>query len=406
MIIDIVRLPRRLAQFKREASINSEEIITFPISSINRIFGYNTYNDDEFIGIGSVHKVLTGKYTPFRYKFIEPTKYGIAEYFVMTESPIDIRFPIRSKRVYLYCPWVTLTNMQTLQVRKFIIWNGVKDLIRFEVEDSVNDVPIESVLANELRLFASLHGRPDIVKDLENYPDPKNVLISEEKMDGTEAAEQLATLGSNIKAYNELTIGQDPYYWPDASDAFRGIDLPQVWTDTTLVQSCSLLNHFMFGKCSIWDIRHLFGMQYDTHAFQRIFNENPLDPLTELCIDYDQNPDLFAVLKYIEHLSYSEFALNIDQNGLCNVELYNPYDPFIKIPFDTSKHQDILSKIVSSLKNGFKRFEGACIVKSWSEETYITIKYAGKTEKYYFDLVAAALGSRSLIRDYSDGMFS
>ena len=198
MIVDIVQLPRRLSRFNRHAEINSEEVFGFPISMISRIYGYQPYNDDDFIGVGSRHKVLTGKHTPFRYKIIEPTKHGIAEYFVMTESPIDIRLPFRSSRVRLFCPWVTITDPATLEVRKFIIWNGVKDLIRYEVEDSVRDVPVELVIANEIRNFARLHARPDVESTVDCYPSLDDNLVSEVKYDEQHPVELLTPLNISV----------------------------------------------------------------------------------------------------------------------------------------------------------------------------------------------------------------
>ena len=406
MIVDIVQLPRRLSRFNRHAEIISEEVFGFPISLISRIYGYQPYNDDEFIGVGSKHQVLTGKYTPFRYKIIEPTKHGIAEYFVMTESPIDIRCPFRSSRVKLFCPWVTITNPVTLEVRKFIIWNGVKDLIRYEVEDSVRDVPVELVLANEIRNFARLHGRQDVEQSVDEYPELDDNLVSEVKYDDNASVDMLTTLGANIKAYKEATELAEPFYWPDATEIFRGINLPKKWTDATLLKSCTLINHVIYGTTTIGDIRHLFGIAYDAHAFQRVFNDGDLNPYTELDISGNNDPDLFQILKYIESLCYSEFVIEVDNNGVCNLTLYNPYDPFIKLKADTTKFASLLKGIVAALKHGHPDLESTYIARSWASEAYITIKHGGKTDRYFFDLISATLGSRSLIKDYDGNLFN
>lgn len=406
MIVDIVQLPRRLSRFNRHAEINSEEVFGFPISLISRIYGYQPYNDDEFIGVGGRHQVLTGKYTPFRYKIIEPTKHGIAEYFVMTESPIDIRCPFRSSRVKLFCPWVTITNPVSLEVRKFIIWNGVKDLIRYEVEDSVRDVPVELVMANEIRLFSRLYGRPDVGQLVDEYPDLDDNLVSEVKYDDNDSVDMLTTLGSNIRAYKEATELAEPFYWPDATEIFRGINLPKKWTDATLLKSCTLINHVIYGATTIGDIRHLFGIAYDAHAFQRVFNDADLNPYTELGISGDDDPDLFQVLKYVERLPYSEFVLEVESSGSYSLRLYNPYDPFITIQTDTTKFKPLADGILKALKHGRKQFESACIARSFGEEAYITIKHGGKTDRYFFDLISAALGSRALIKDYNGNLFN
>ena len=406
MIVDIVQLPRRLSRFNRHAEINSEEVFGFPISMISRIYGYQPYNDDDFIGVGNKHKVLTGKYTPFRYKFIEPTRHGIAEYFVMTESPIDIRCPFRSSRVKLFCPWVTITNPATLEVRKFIIWNGVKDLMRFEIEDNVRDVPVELVIANEIRTFSKLHARPDVESTVDEYPALDDNLVSEVRPDDADSVGMLTTLGANIRAYREATEMSEPFYWPDATEIFRGINLPKKWTDQTLLQSCTLINHFIYGATTVGDLRHLFGLAYDAHSFQRVFNDSDLSPYTELDIDGNNDPDLFQVLKYVETICYSEFVLEVDNNGVYNFRLYNPYDPFIQVKADTTKIAPMLDGISASLRHGYKDLEHACIARSWGSETYITIKHGGKTDRYYFDLISAELGSRSLIRDYDGNLFN
>ena len=412
MICDIVCLPRRLKQFSHSATINSELTLCLPISCISRMFGFNDYHDDVYIGVGSHNRVLTGKYTPFRYKFIEPTKYGIAEYFVMTESPIDIRCPFRSKHVKLYCPWVTVTNTNTFKTRKFIIWNGVRDLIRFEIEDSVNDVPIEMVIRNELKNFAILHDRPDLVSSMENGLSINETLISEETNSRDIKLDHLVILGSNIRAFEECTNGMDPCHCPDAIEIFRGWGMlpEQKYLKLAPLNSCTLINHFVYGAQSLGDLRHLFGMNYDAHPFQRNFNVGPLDPYTELSIDSDSNPDLFGVMKYIEHLSYSELSINHTKaNGVdtCDVFVYNPYDPLMRVPkVDQSLSNEVISNISGPLTKVYGDFTFVNIRRSWADEIYITIESNGKTEHYYFDLVSAALGSRTFIRDYDGHLFS
>lgn len=412
MICDIVCLPRRLKQFNHDATINSELTISLPISCITRIFGFNNYNDDSYVGVGSIHKVITGKHTPFRYKFIEPTKYGIAEYFVLTETPIDIRCPIRSRRVKLYCPWVTITDPNTFKVRKFIIWNGVRDLIRFEVEDSVHDVPIEMVIRNELKNFAMLHDRPDLIESIESGSNNRETLISEESNSRDVNLDHLVMLGSNILAFDELSNVTDPCHCPDAIEIFRGWEmLPnQQHLKLAPLNSCTLINHFVYGAQTLGDLRHLFGMNYDAHPFQRNFDLRPLDPYTELSIDSATDPDLFGVMKYIEHLDYSEFSINhIKANGVatCEIFIYNPYDPLLRVPkIDEAISKEVWNNIAGPLDRVYGDFTSVNIRRSWSDEIYITIESKGKTDHYYFDLVSAELGSRTFIRDYDGHLFN
>ena len=410
MIVDIVSLPRRLAHIKRaDEQVDSQQISSLPISCLSREYGYWQPHDDSFICVGSVHPVITGKDAVFRYKFIEPTKCGIAEYFVVTPSPIDIGRPMFTKNVQLVCPWVTLVDPKTMRTRKFIIWNGVYSLIHFETEDSILDFPVEAVMLNELRNLARLHDRPDLLEFLSNYPsDYKDVLISEERPDGSMDVDQLAMLGSNIEAYNSMTDFDDPCHWCDISDVFRGIDLPNMYTDKSPLKGCSFLHHVLYGSTTIKEVAHLFGMSYDVHAFQRNFNDARLDKLVELSIHQDDNPDIFEILKCAERIPYEEYFLDFNEKGECELNLRNHYDPRLKVPVPT-KDPDIakLSYTIRDLINhGFKGYKRAAVIKSWSSEVYITIlPESGKLISYYFDLVSASLGSRSLIRDYDGHLF-
>lgn len=407
MLVDIVQLPRRLKDFKRNASISSVIALSYPMTYLAREYGYWEPNDNDFLCLGGTHRLILGKDALFRYKFIEPTKTGIAEYFVLTSSPIDIMHPIGNKRTRLFCPWVTMTDPQTLRVRKFIIWNGVFELMHYETEDSVDDVPIEAVIANEIRNQAILHNRPDITTGLENYPkDWKHVLISEEKFDDTSAVDNLLTLGANIQAYNNITVNEAMYYQPDLLDIFRGVNLPTTWADTTPLQHCTFLSHVLHGSTTIGDIRHLFGMHYDTHAFQKFFNTHELDPYTEISIHSNSNPDLFGVLKLVEKVPFSEFAIRINETEVTPI-VYNQYDPHVGV--DQTKVKiapELISKIVTELKQYCSALKKAEIVRSWGEEIFITIQKQDDTvEKYYFDLISAAIGNRALIRDYCGQMF-
>lgn len=408
MIVDIVELPRRLKQFRRKnASITSEDTLCLPMPCLNRDVGYWIPDDSQYMLIGGIHRVVTGRDTPFRYKFIEPTKYGIAEYFVMASSPIDIMFPLRSKNVNLICPWITLVNTKTLKTRKFILWNGIAELIRHETEE-VNDVPVEAVLINEARNTARIHDRADLLESLKEYPDLSEFLISEETPGKDDDLDSLATLGANIVAYNNMVVNDQPYYWCDIGDIFRGVTFPTKWTDINVVKGCTLLNHFLYGRSSINDIRHMFGMTYDMHAFQRLFRDNVLDPFTELSIDSNEDVDLFGILKYIERLPYSEFRITVDNNGKANLSLFNPYDSIVRVPKDNiGDINEIVGHIGKELQCGYPSLVSADIVRSWGEEVYITIKNSsGKTHRFYFDLVSASIGSRALVRDYEGNWFN
>lgn len=409
MIVDIVELPSRLRSIKRCHEVVASEIpVGLPICALASITGYWEPTDEPWTAIGGVHPVITYRDALFRYKFIEPTKYGLAEYFVMTSSPIDILHPLRTSKVNLVCPWVTLTDTTTLKVRKFILWNGIFELMHYETEDTIIDVPVEAVMINELRTLAKLHDRPDLLEVLSKYPDYKNILISEETVDGDVPLDSLLMLKSNMEAYTSMCVNDEPYYWPDIMDVLRGVTLPNVPlpdSDKFPIRGCTLLSHFIHGPVLMSEIRHLFGMTYDTHAYQRPFNTAPLKDDTELSIYEGEASEKFDVLKYVERLPYSEFELTIERaNKTGTIRVFNPYDPFVDVgpvilENDTTK---LISKIVDRSLESFPDAEKIVIISSYSDEVYITTLTAGGTKSCsYYDLVSASLGSRNLIRDYN-----
>lgn len=413
MIIDIVKLPRRLKQFKRGV-IDSRGEFSMPLPCINRSCGYWEPDDTHFVPVGSKHELVTGKDALFRYKFIEPTKFGIVEYFVLTGTPIDVRNPFRFKNILLYCPFFTLTDTNTMLTRKFIIWNGVFELLHFETEDSITDVPVEAVTANEMKNilnFCNVHKLDGVDRPLDNlidtihkYPDYKNVLITELKPSNADI-EQLLMLGSNFNAYTNLFVLDEPYYWPDVTDIFRHVEIPVTCENISPVRSCTLLSHFVYGSIRMNDIKHLFGLNYDTHAFQRWFNPELLDSDTIISIE-EPNSKLFEVLSYVENLPYSEFELTFDCNGLYNIKLYNQYDPTmtLKCPKELDSSVCELGRM---LRRHFPDAVHISVVRSWGEEVYITIKRSNdRVQKFYFDMLSLIIGSRSIVRDYNGHMFT
>ena len=411
MLVDIVPLPRRLNQFaRRSASIDSSQIIGLPISLLNRVYGYWEPDDSSCMGVGGKHVVITGKDALFRYKFIEPTKSGIVEYFVLTASPLDVLSPNRTQNVRLYCPCVTLTDTKadtfSMITRRFILWNGVFDLIHFEVEDNVNDVPAEAVIVNEIRNLGRMFGRSDLTELVKEHPDYKNVLISEVKPEDN-TLEQLMTLWSNVNAYNEMAAVADPCHLCDITDVLRGINVPVQLTDIAVLRNSLVLQHFLYGSCTFADLKHLVGMNYSTHSFYRWFNTEKLDDFIELSIYSDDYPDLFDILKYIESLPYSEFSIAVNKDGLCDVMLYNQYDCSMLPRECKPEFKQAVSEKLLPIVRKMKDVESISLVRSWSEEVYITIKKdSGSSKKFYFDLLSASIGSRSLIRDYDGHLFS
>ena len=149
MIDDIVILPRRLKQFKYNAHVSSEQVCCPPISNIDRLVGYESPNDDVFIEAGTRMSLPTGVDTWFRCKLIENTRNGIVEYFCISRSPLDIFRIKRSSKTLLYCLWVSIIDPVTFKRRKYVLWEHVRALMRYEVEDNVADVPIEAVIADD-----------------------------------------------------------------------------------------------------------------------------------------------------------------------------------------------------------------------------------------------------------------
>ena len=410
MIDDIVVLPRTLKQFKREASVSSETMVTLPLSAIPRYSGFESPNDEDWVCFGSTMRVPTGKHTWFRFKIVENTPIGIVEYFCLTESPVDFYNPRKSIKLKIHCPWLTITDSRHLKVKKFVLWRHIIELTRYETEDSVIDSPVEAVIANEIRAFAQIYGCEHFYKELTHYPtDFKNVLVSELKSKSEEdGLDTLCTLESNIRAY--LQNDDDlpfPMFEPD--DIWRGISLPKRWTNTDMLRYCSVLPFLQFGAITLGEIAHLFSPCYQLHAFQRGFAQPVLNEMTILNIPANDTTELFTIIKYAEGLPYSEFELRITKTD-CGLKVYNPYDLRLlkkTASVEASQSTAETDNIRRLILERFPNLSQMLLVRSWSEEIYITVTYAdGKTDMFYYDMSVAALCDRSLIRDYNGCMFA
>lgn len=412
MIDDIVVLPRTLKQFNREATVSSELLLTLPISAITREVGYESPCDDDWVKFGGTTEVITGKDTWFRFKIVENTQAGIAEYFCLTESPIDFYNPRNSSKLKIYCPWLTVTNRKTFKTRKFILWRHIFELIRYETEDNVIDAPIEAVIANEIKNFASIYGCDHFMRELEYYPsDYKNVLISEAHpnfTEGSDALDTLTMLGSNIRSYLS-NYDMMPFSMFEPDDIFRNLHLPKQWTDYSVIRDCSVLPYLQFGTLTLGEIAHLFSPRYQLHSFQRGFSQPSLDPWTVLDIPSEDKQQLFTIIKYAEEIPYGEFELSIDSKG-CSLKVYNPYNmgPFFgNQPIGLMKSCETETKaILTDVSTGFPQFKRMTLARSWSEEIYITVTNNDESvERFYYDMSVASTCSRSLIRDYNGNMF-
>ena len=410
MIDDIVLLPRRLRQFKRDAKVSSELMCSPPLSCITRLVGYEVPDDTLVIPFGTGMNVPTGIDTWFRFKLIENTISGIVEYFCLSESPVDIFNIKKSKRTKVYCIWVSLTDPFTFKRRKYVLWEHVRALMRYEVEDTVNDVPMESAIADELRAFAKMYDCPEIFPALENYPSNKDIVrISEMGANNNEVDTYLKII-SNIKALNEIYDIDTSIHSPDPTEVFRGTDLPDKWTDITPLKRSTVLSHLLWGPVDMKELFFLFGAGFGLHCFQRGFNTRPLPGDTTISTEAD-DIELFTIIEYIETIPYGEFELTVKADGTHQFRRFKPFDMNV---LSRERHADLMQTTDDEVTKAAKAItDTICnditeisVARSWAEEAYITFKYAnGPSRRFYFDLAVHALCSRSLFRDYQVPQF-
>lgn len=412
MVDDIVVLPSRLSQFGHHGSadISSVMLCTLPISAISRNVGFESPNDDDVYQFGCGISCPTGKDAMFRFKIIENLEHAVCEYFCLSESPIDFRNPSRSKHAKIYCLWVVISDRMTRRCHKYILWRNVFALCHYETEDSVCDVPVEGAIANEIRTIATMYGIPELAAEVDKYPQNiTDVLISEVRTDPVDGIDKFCMLGSNIKAFHDLHDSSNAMYGWNIYDILREVNLPRCWTNFQRIQQCSVLQIVQFGPVTLKDLFFLFSPAYRLHGYQRTFSKKDLSPFTILDLPSDDNKRLFEVIKYVEQLPYNEFELNVT-GGLCNIKLYNPvshsFDRSPESSDQTEEETAVINKIRSVIADGFKDATSVTIKKSWEEEIYITVLNEDKTvDRYYYDLSAASLCSRSLIRDYDYPLF-
>lgn len=414
MIDDIVILPRRLKQFKYNAHVSSEQVCCPPISNIDRLVGYESPNDDVFIEAGTHLSLSTGVDTWFRCKLIENTRNGIVEYFCISQSPLDIFRIKRSSKTLLYCLWVSIIDPVTFKRRKYVLWEHVRALMRYEVEDNVADVPIEAVIADEIRAFADINDSHELLMSVINYPDAKEINRISEIRPDIDGLGIYLTLCSNIRALNEIYSLDQSIHAPFPIDVLRGIDLPERWSDLSPLRKSSVLKHLLVGPATIRELLFLFDPKFGLHCFQRGFNDALLPDDTEIDIPKEDDHDVFSIIEYIETIPYGEFDLTVDvitgkhefirrnpfdmnelsRNLHCD-RVLNDFEPEVQKAIDSIR-EDMPDDVIS-----------VHVARSWAEEAYITFRYAdGKTRSFYVDIAIHALCSRSLIRDYQIPMFT
>ena len=414
MIDDIVILPRRLKQFKYNAHVSSEQVCCPPISNIDRLVGYESPNDDVFIEAGTRMSLPTGVDTWFRCKLIENTRNGIVEYFCISRSPLDIFRIKRSSKTLLYCLWVSIIDPVTFKRRKYVLWEHVRALMRYEVEDNVADVPIEAVIADGIRAFADINDSHELLMSVINYPDAKEINRISEIRPDIDGLGIYLTLCSNIRALNEIYSLDQSIHAPFPIDVLRGIDLPERWTDLSPLRKSSVLKHLLVGPATIRELLFLFDPKFGLHCFQRGFNDALLPDDTEIDIPKEDDHEVFSIIEYIETIPYGEFDLTVDvitgkhefirrnpfdmnelsRNLHCD-RVLNDFEPEVQKAIDSIR-EEVPDDVIS-----------VHVARSWAEEAYITFRYAdGKTRSFYVDIAIHALCSRSLIRDYQIPMFT
>ena len=413
MIDDIVLLPRRLKQFKRTAEVSSEVSCCPPISNIQRVYGFESPSDDMFIEFGAETDVPTGVDTWFRFKLIENTIHGIVEYFCLSESPIDVLHIGKSKKTLLYCLWVAVTDPKTYKRRKYILWENVRALMRFEI-DETKDVPIEAAIADELGAFNDLlfYPSPEIIKLLVNYPSRDDIVRISEFKPEVNGQDLYLTIGANIRALSDIYAFEDDWHRPDPIDVLRGVELPEKWTDTSPLSTCAVLKLLLWGPVLLKEIMYLLSPSFGLHCFQRGFMMEPLPSDTEINVERNDDREVFSIIEYIEAIPYGEFELAVSSVQPGYFRRYNPFDMNIQsrtLGADHTQAEDtVVKKVIHQIRElKLQNVVSVHVARSWAEEVYITFRYANdKCKRYYVDLSVHALCSRSLIRDYQVPLFT
>lgn len=406
MIDDIVELPRRLSQFKIDTTVTSHTLCTVPISSVPKYTGYDSPRDDVWVEFGYKLGIPTGTDAWFRYKLIENTRHGICEYFCISQMPLDLMHIVRSKLLQLYCLWATVTNPVDYSTKRYVFWETIRELTG-SCSPRKTDAPLEAIIADEIRAFGALHDRPDVAEPIKNYPAITSTSRIGEIGTETDDVDTYLNLLSNMMSVHDSIVNED---WSvDAMDIYRGIRLPEVLTNIGIIRGNSVLPFLSNGSVLIKDILHLLSPMYGVHAYLRSFT-NSLPDGTDITAFANEDEDLFSIIKYIEKIPYSEFETKINCASQENsIRIMNPYDLNYASRNGHADHMSVTRvPQLEKLRAVFvKKFPGACevyIARSWAEEAYITICYENNKAAYrfYLDLSAVALISRSFIRDYSN----
>ena len=373
MLDDIVELPRPLAHRKGHAVLASYRPYEIPQSPLGKYYGSMDINRDLPICVGNSFSLITGKDSPYRYKFIEHSEKEIIEYVAMLDAP----FGYPNAKIFVL--WVNHVNKSNLRVKREYCWDNIiaaREHFGFEPVEIVSRVvkdeletSVGMIYPGATRAYAWAHEPGSVFED-----------------ENTEL-ERLMLLRENAKAFDDAW---DMDYMPLMEDVYRGCAKDENKNLRVFTMSGRTLPFNVMSPKDILKMRspylNIGPYQFCLNRTNTYLDKMVIDGLTEFS-------GWFEVLKYIELIPYGEVFIQSTNNNFDVMRIYDPYDPGHIIKFPIEEAQSVID-VVRDVVPAFKRLS---VYRSWGEEAYITVTNKnGATTQFYFDIFHAVLGTKLL----------
>lgn len=380
MIDDIVQLPRPLSLFKTGATLASVRAYEPPDSTLGLITGCTCETRDLPIAIGNEFELLVGKTTPYRYKMLEHDENSIREFVSLADGPMS------SADTRVFNLWVNNVDRETLKTERHYFWPliaAVREYFGFQECELLS-----KRIRDEVRLTGLLSNYPGLERTYSwahNTPQAREAELSE--------IDRMYLLGENIRVMDQLAMSGE---WFNPLDVYRGVLTEDKSPFRLVTASGKFLSREAVGPK---DIKKLLGPDYGTRPYQSCLT--PVKPLKQGTI-IDAMTELsgwFEVLKYIELIPYGESFVDLQDNKIKVMRVFDPYDRGRFIDLELNQLDEAFvsnfERIRSSLNDLLPEYKKLSIYRSWGEEVYITYtNLNGKTKQFYFDMVYAAIGSQ------------
>lgn len=382
MLDSVIELPRQLSRVRDAVRCANYMAYEPPTSPFGKAIGVSCDIIDLPICIGNRFDILTGRDAFHRYKLMEHTPTELHEYVCVSDEPYS------SGRGQIFTLWLNIVDKTTLKLKRVYFWNNIahaREYFSMPSSESLND-RARSDVNFIMKLFF-----PHVPANMYYTGGKYRYYPTRDELD--DVCARYSIIGNAAAA--EDCYANEQFYMVHPGDLFRGA-LPD---EQPIDLSKRVGRVLASGPVAPRTIKKMLGPPCGCEYWHK-----PLKPINEsTTIDQVQEFNgWFSVLKYIELIPYGELFMLIRNGKFEVIRAFDPYDRIRTIDIDPRTADEELNRafleLLSDLDDLLPNTESVSIYRSWSEEVYITsVTKDRKTERFYFDLVYSAIGSRMFV---------